>query len=176
MTWKVQANNSRKKAYNGLHKIKKIGHYLDNDMIFLLLNALVLPHINYCISTWSSTSPTNSKKFDTLFRQIEKFYPLNRNINQLIKYNKAVMVFKSMHKLCPSYISDKLQLVQHQHHHRTRASTENDLITTHATNKFASKTFLKTSSRIWNDLPTIIKTTQSLVNFKSLIKKHFFNI
>ena len=176
MSWKNQANHSRKKAYHSLHKIRKIMQFLENTMVFLLLNALVLPHnnyrlphINYCLNT-----SVNIKKFDVLFRQIDKFHPLNRSITQLINYNKAVMVFKGIHKLCPSYISDRLHLVQHQHHHRTRAATRNNLITARPANKFASRTFIKSSSTIWNDLPSTLKTTNSLVSFKSLAKKHFF--
>jgi len=130
--------------------------------------------ITFCLNSWSNTSSVSLKKFDTLFYRINKTYPINKNMTQLINYHKVIMIFKATHGICLTYISDKFQLVKMQHSYNTRVSTSNNLITTRALNKYAKKTFLKSSSSVWNDLPIYLKTINSLLIFKSNAKNHFF--
>ena len=173
MSWKNQSNQARKKAFHSLHKIKKILTFIDKDTTRLLLNALVFPHINYCLNTWSSTSSTNIKKFDALFKQADKLFPVKRSFSQLVNYSKAVMVFKGLNNLSPPYISNRLKLVSNRHTYNTRSSAQNNIVQTTALTKYSSRTFLKTSTSVWNNLPAKLKLTESLLSFKSLAKKHF---
>ena len=173
MSWKNQSNQARKNAFLSLHKIRKILTFVDKDTTRLLLNALVFPHVNYCLNTWSSTSLTNIKRFDALFRQVDKLFPLKKSFSQLANYSKAVMVFKGLHNLCPSYISNRLKLVRNVHTHNTRSSAQNNIVKPTAPTKYSSRTFLKTSTTVWNNLPANLKLTKSLLSFKFLAKKHF---
>lgn len=63
MTWENQANKSRKNAYFNLIKIKRITALIDNRTKHLLLNALVFPHINYCLSSWSGAAKSVTNKW-----------------------------------------------------------------------------------------------------------------
>ena len=48
-------NEIRKKACFSLQKVRKISPLLNEDYKKLLLNTLVLPHINYCYSSWNTS-------------------------------------------------------------------------------------------------------------------------
>ena len=80
MTWENQSNEARKNAYFNLIKIKKIVSFLDNRTKHLLLNTLVFPHINYCLSSWSTASKKCIKKFDSLLRNVDMYSLLERNL------------------------------------------------------------------------------------------------
>ena len=93
MSWNKQANEIRKKAYFSLHKVRKISPLLNEDCKKLLLNALVLPHINYCCSSWSTMSAATTKKFEILVRSIDRIQPINKTLYKIKTYNKLLMTF-----------------------------------------------------------------------------------
>jgi len=75
----------------------------------------------------------NIKKFDTLFHNINNIQPLNKNISQLIKYNKGPS-WSSKECICfvQHIISKHIVLVKDQHNHHTRNATSNNLVITRA--------------------------------------------
>ena len=158
-----------------MHKIKKkFKNLINRDTKKLLLDALVMPHINYCCSSWSSMSASNHKKFENLMRNLDKIKPTNRTFKQ-ITFNKSIMTFKGINNIAPDYLCNKFNLVRQRHNRITRSAVQNNLTVPLATNTFANRTFIGSSTSVWNDLPVQLKTTNSLLIFKSLLKKHVLN-
>ena len=174
MSWNEQVKSVRKKAYLSMHKIKKISNLINRDTKKLLLNALVMSYINYCCSSWSSMSASNHKKFENLMRNIDKIQPMNRTFKQITTFNKSIMTFKGISNIAPDYLCNKFNLVRQRHNRITRSAVQNNLTVPLATNTFANRTFIGSSTSVWNDLPVQLKTTNSLLIFKSLLKKHVF--
>ena len=104
MTWDEQAKRVRSKAYLALNRIKRISSLLTDDTKKLLTNALVMPHINYCSNSWSAMSAANRNKFESLMRNVNRVVPLNKTFQQMSEINKAIMMFKGIHKIAPSYL------------------------------------------------------------------------
>ena len=140
----------------------------------MLLNALVMLHTNYCCSSWSSMSASNHKKFGNLMRNIDKIQPMNRTFKQITTFNKSIMTFKGINNIAPDYLCIKFNLARQRHNRITRSAVQNNLTVPLATNTFANRTFIGSSTSVWNDLPVQLKTTNSLLIFKSLLKKHVF--
>ena len=175
MSWNEQVKSVRKKAYHSIHKIQRISNLLDVHTKKLLLNALVMPHINYCCSSWSSMSASNNKKFESLMKNIDKIHPMNRTFKQISDFNKSIMTFKGINNIAPDYLCSKFKLVRQCHNRVTRFSVQNNLTVPLASNSFKNKTFISTSTPLWNNLPAQLKTTNSILTFKSLLRKHIFN-
>ena len=85
-------NDIRKKAYFSLYKVRKISPLLNEDCKKLLLNALVILHINYCCSSWCTMSAAKTKKFENLIRKIDKIHPMNKTFLKIKTY-KLLMAF-----------------------------------------------------------------------------------
>ncbi|CAF1100853.1 unnamed protein product [Brachionus calyciflorus] len=62
MKWNVQVRNSTSKANRILGMIKKTFKYLDIHNTSLLYKALVRPHLEYAISSWSPYSIKDVKE------------------------------------------------------------------------------------------------------------------
>ena len=180
MTWEKHANAVRQKAYLGLNKIKRVSSTLNNETRRLLVNALVLPHLNYCVNTWSNTSSYVRKRFESLSRQINKVSQTNKSFEKLTNYSTALMTFKSINKIAPSYLTKRFVLCGNRNEKgelvgvNTRAARENKLRVQKTRNKYDSKTFLHNGTEVWNNLPNDLRQTQSIVTFKSKAKSHFF--
>ena len=175
MSWDTHAKAVRKKAYFKLSKIKKVAPFLTKDTKKLLVNALVMPHLTYCCNSWSSMSKSNLKQFDSMVKSIAKVSPINKTFEKIVNYNKAIMVFKGVHEIAPTYLSRRVNLVNQRHIRNTRFRAQNNLIVPNGKNTFAQRTFLNTATTNWNNLPIEIKMKNSFLQFKSSIKLHFFS-
>ena len=180
LTWEKHAASVRQKAYLGLNKIKRVSSTLNNDTRRLLVNALVLPHLNYCVNTWSNTSSYVRKRFEALSRQINQVSQTNKSFEKLTNYSTALMTFKTVNKIAPPYLTKRFVLCGNRNEKgelvgvNTRAAKENKLRVQNTRNKYDSKTFLHNGTEVWNNLPNDLRQTQSIVTFKSKAKSHFF--
>ena len=83
-----------------------------------------------------------------------------------VKFQKAIMMFKSMNNLAPPYIG---QLFQHTNeiHNRSLRSTAEDLL---YVPKPKCETFRNSlaysGAKIWNSLPVNVKSAKSIEQFK----------
>ena len=177
LTWEKHASLVRQKTYLGLNKIKRVSSTIDNDTKRLLLNALVYPHLGYCVNTWSNTLAHVKKRFDSLSRQIDRITPMNKPFEKVVEYSTALMAFKAVNKICPTYLSNKFVLCRPPPDAPgvvTRAGAENKLRVQRKRNKFDSKTFLSNATNVWNNLPNELRQHKSVLTFKSMAKSHFF--
>ena len=179
LTWEKHAALVRQKAYLGLNKIKKVSTTLNNDTKRLLVNTLVYPHLGYCVNTWSNTLSHVRKRFESLSRQIDRVTPMNKSFDKVANYSTALMTFKAVQKICPSYLSKRFVLCGNgggpdAQGVNTRAGLDKKIRVQRTRNKFDSKTFLHNATSIWNNLPTDLRQTKSLVTFKAKAKSHFF--
>ena len=92
----------------------------------------------------------------------------------MAEINKAIMMFKGIHKIAPSYLCNEVNLVSGRHQ-RTRFAAENNVVVPLSKTRFTDRTFINSGSLLWNDLPTEIKTTKSIFQFRNSIKKHFLD-
>ena len=175
MTWEKQANRVRSKAYLSLNKIRRISHVIDDTTRKLLINALVFPHLNYCLNSWSKLPASALKKFDSLSNHINQLHPMGKNFKQLCDYSSGLMAFKAVNKLAPTYICDRVKLIRDVHNHNTRAAAQNNLVARRIRNSYDTKTFANSTIRLWNSLPRECRQSQSILTFKSKAKQHFFD-
>ena len=174
LNWDSQAKNARKKAYLSLNKIKRISSCLDLDTKKMLVNALVMPHVTYCSSSWSSMSKANHKKFDSLIGNISRLVPINKTFEQIVQHNKTMLMFKGMRNIAPTYLCNRVKPVDQRHQRVTRFALQGNVVVPISKNSFASRTFINSSTSVWNNLPVEIKSIESLLLFKSAIKRHIF--
>ena len=160
MTCDEQAKRVRSKAYLVLNRIKRISSLLTDDTKKLLTNALVMPHISYYSNSWSAMSAANGNKFESLMRHVDRVSPLNKTFQQISEINKAIMMFKAIHKIAPDYLCNEVNLVSGRHQ-RTRFATENNVIVPLSKTRFTDRTFVNSGSTLWNDLPTEVKTIKT---------------
>ena len=100
---------------------------------------------------------------------------MHKSFTGLANYNTALMTFKAINQICPSYLSNWFVLVRNAHGRNTRAAAQNKLTVRHVRNKFDGKTFLNSATKVWNDLPIDLRASESLVTFKTKAKSHFLN-
>ena len=120
----------------------RIKQYLSIPIRKLFYNAYILPQLDYCCTIWGNTTADSINavvKFQKRAARLildrdfdapsaEHFAELDWKIfPERVKFQKAIMMFKSMNNLAPPYI-DKLFQHTNEIHNRNLRSTTEDLL------------------------------------------------
>jgi hypothetical protein len=92
-------------------------------------------------------------------------------------HKTAVMIFKALHGIAPSYLCDMIcKVPQPIRYLRSSATNDNKLIVPYTKCKtFAARSFSVYGPKLWNSLPVDLRRTESLEVFKKKLKYTLFN-
>ena len=190
MSSPVYAENVLKACSSRLAFLYRNGSWLDFSCRLSLCVALVQPYIDYCCSSWySSLSIALQNRFDVLQRKMIRFinsmdfrqhidsHDLRRlswlSVSDRVKYFKLLHLFRIRHDLAPRYLSHGFITVSDTHHHQTRSSSFNYLLSKDWS--MAPSSFHCTSIRLWNSLPNELKQIEVLRVFKQKLKMYLLS-
>ena len=89
------------------------------------------------------------------------------------EFKILVMVYKSLHGLAPVYLANLLN--RRSFACTTRSSGQNMLLVFFTKRKtFADRSFSVAGPKLWNNLPTHVKNSESLDSFKKTLKTYLF--
>ena len=95
------------------------------------------------------------------------------NRKEMIDFETANMVYKSLHGLSPAYMRDMFHKLS-DCRNRVLRSTETDLEITRFKTSKGQRSFSYRGVTVWNQLSPEIKTAPSLAIFKNRLKKDLF--
>ena len=158
-------------------------NFLPQTALITLYQTLVESRLRYCNTVWGNCGNSLKSKRQKLqnraLRAISKTkYNCDDpeallkekgwlNVQQLIDFDTAVMVHKSLNNCAPSYLTELFTKPNMVHSHNTR-SANNGLYPTQANMKFGQRSFSHYGCHIWNDLD---RDTQSIEQISKLKKK-----
>ena len=178
LTWVNHIKHVKNRAYYKLRKLTYINKCLTPHTKKLLINALIIPYIKYCSSSWSNATDSNLKCMQKLYDHCLKFQGItSKPVTKLWDIDQAIMTFKIIHNMVPSYLINKVTLTNKVHPHQTRAATSNSLHTIQKINTFSartfsyrapliSRTFSYRAPLIWNKLSEKCKATNNINIFR----------
>ena len=95
------------------------------------------------------------------------------NVENLFRYDRNVMTYKIMNRLCPENLWDKYQPRSFHSTYNTRHCR--DLQIPRYKTEFAKKGFHYAALKLWNDTPAEIRELPTLDRFKKQLKTHLNN-
>ena len=168
------------------HKKRK---YLDTNAAKTVVNSLITSRIDYCNCLLFCAPNYQIKRIQRLqnsaariITQSSKFChitPILYDLHWLpvqsrIHYKILLLVFKSLNKLAPEYMSNLLQFYTPGRSLRS-VNKEQLVIPNSRLKTFGDNSFQVCAPRLWNQLPIHIRTASSLELFKKLLKTYLFN-
>ena len=94
------------------------------------------------------------------------------NVQQLINFDTAVRVYKSINNKAPPYLTSLFSKSNSVHNHDTRTANLN-LFPTHARLKFGQKCFSHYGCHLWNKLDRDVQAIDFTEKFKVSLKNRF---
>ena len=182
-------SNQCRTAYIHLRSLSRIKPYLMAESLQTLVHAFITSKLDYCNSLYLGSpnyvidrlqSVQNSAaRLITGSKKNEHITPILYDlhwlpVHQRIKFKVLLILFKSKHHMCPSYITS---LFSDYHPSRDLRSSNSELL--HI--PFSRSSYIRETSlshagpRMWNQLPSDLRSCDNIDIFKRKLKTYLFN-
>ena len=174
-----------------LRKISSIRNYLTQSVTQTLVTSLILSRLDYCNSLLSGITAENLSKLQLIQNHAARLIKRTKKhdhitpvlvelhwlpVRQRIDYKVALICFKCLNGIAPSYLQDLLHVYSPN---RTLRSAMDSTILVKPTPNYKSlgeRAFTFYGPKIWNSLPSDIRNIKSINTFKSNLKTFFFRL
>ena len=180
LTWDEQYRRVKGKMSAGLSAPKRLKNILPQSQLCSVYYALVESHLRYGDVIWGSLCKT---KLAALQRLQSRAWSIIENakikdlwssswlnVENIIRYDRNVMTYKIVNRLCPENLFDKYLPRSCFSSYNTRNSQ--DLQIPRCRTEFFKKSFHYASLKVWNDTPSTIRELPTLNRFKQRLKTH----
>ena len=159
--------------------------YVPLSTVKSMYRSIVEPYLRYCCTVWGCCTEADLKRLQILQNRAARIVtnsaydahslPLIKGlcwltVKELIRFETATTVFKSVNQLCPDYMAQMFQR-QREQAMRTLRNTETDLKLPLFRTNNGQKSFAYRGATVWNSLDHQIKLSPSLSNFKLKLKE-----
>ena len=97
-------------------------------------------------------------------------------VRQRVLFKVADLVYQCLNGLAPSYLADDCQLVSDVRPRRLRSSDSVTCAVRRTRTTYGDRCFAVAGPRVWNSLPTELRQSNSLGQFKRRLKTHLFGL
>lgn len=175
LNWSCHIDNLTKDLRSISGFLFRVSKFLPQKILLLLYNSFVNSKLSYCIDSWGNACATNLSKVFILQKRII------RTINKKPFYYHTSTLFSKTNILTIQNLY-KLKILVHAHHtfysrktpshqHFTRISTSNIPIPL-LKSTAGQRTRAYQESALWNSLPKKIKDIESIIHFRTAVKRH----
>ena len=181
LNWSAQVDATIKKCNSLLLLLRRIKIYLDIPTRKLYFNSYILPHLDFCNSIWENCSNELldkiikfQKRAARLILDKDLSVPSSEIFQQLrwmrfderVIYKKCILMYKSLHNLAPSYMSNKFTYSYDIHNLDLRSTTNQILHMPKPKLEIYRKSLSYSGPKLWNALPESVRNAPTLGSFK----------
>ena len=190
LSLKEQVNAICRSCYGHLRSIIQIRPYLTKSAAHTIVQSLISSRLDYCnsllaelpqylihklqkVQNWAARIVLNVKKHDSISVHLHQLHWLP--VRFRIKFKINLLVYKSLNRQAPSYLTSMLNYQQHQ---RTTRLARKSYMLQEKRSKLVSmgdRAFSVVAPKYWNELPDDIKNIELPLDiFKKKLKTHYF--
>ena len=165
--------------------LKNLANYCSKNLLLTYYKAFIQPRIDYGISLWGCSPNDSLAKVQRVQNRIARIicddfdYRNSRglellktlklyNIVQRRDYFLSKIMYESVHGLAPSYLVNAITMVVDMHGYNTRRP--DDVYLPDINHPMYERSFLHLGGKLFNNLPSHIKSASDVDDFK---KKYF---
>ena len=183
LDWSGHIEKVTKKVASGIGAIKRIRHLVPQATLQLIYQALIQPHFDYCNIVWGKCGITLRNKVQKLQNREARVLTYSsydvdaghlfkllgwKNLACQQQIQRATVVYGSLHRLAPDYLSSKFERREVAYNLR---DSENKLNVPLPRTNYYKNSFSYSGAILWNSLPCNLREAESLGQFKRLLKE-----
>lgn len=183
LTFKSQVKKVVNRIKFNLINFRHIRSNLTIEASKLYIDAMILSHMNYCMTSWTQTGRTALQSVETVYKRALKimdnksnsFHHCNilkkhvfLNWENLVKFADILLVYKMFHGLAPPPLNE---FVKQNLNASTRATSRGDCKISYRKSSFGQSAFSYRAAHTWNTIPTEVRNITSLTTFSKTIKQ-----
>ena len=181
LTLKNHIVSVKKESFSVLRNICKRKNLFTESQLKLIVNSLVVCKLDYCnaiyyginekqlnelqiIQNAAARTIMGLYKYDHLGESLEKLHWLP--IRSRVKYKILLLVYKCLNGMAPDYLASMITYTNYNHCLYLKEATSNAMA--------GERTFEKAGPKLWNRLPSSVKSCSSITSFKTALKTFLF--
>ena len=173
-----------------LYKIGRIRNYLDEKSTEILIYAFITCLIDHCNNLLYGLPDSQIAKLQRIQNSAARLVtrtrfhyhitPVFQKLHWLpvryrIMHEMLILTYIYIHRLAPLYLQEPIQ--EYKPTRNLRSSSKLNLISaTVSTLTYGHRSFSKTATELWNNLPMHVKNCRTVSQFKSSLKTHLFKV
>lgn len=186
LSWNDYIDKLCSSVASKLHVLRRLKGTVSQNVMSKIYCSMIQPCIDYGISVWGQTNEYNLLRIQRLQNYAARLitnnfdYINSRGVNivknlkwmtvkQRCMYFTAILMFKCIHGLAPSYLVNDIIMNCDVNGINTRSHPMNVYVP-YASSQFAKRSFKYSGAVIWNDLPAFLKEMYNLNGFKRKLK------
>ena len=191
MSMHSHINDIVSKGYYHLSNFWRLADKLTVDLKLTLVTSYIIPLIDYCNIIFYAANETHVYKLQKLLNSAVRFiYNLTGKRRRLsitpylkklhilpvryrMKYKVALLVYKSLHDLAPTYIKELMEYKVTYSHLRS-SNKLFALQTSTPKSSYGESSFAYVAPNVWNELSKDIVCSPTLEIFKRRLKTHYY--
>ena len=173
-----------------LRSFGRIRRLLNRTATRPLVHAFVLSRLDYCNALFAGLPEELINRLQRvqngaarLIKRVKRQDHIKPHLAELhwlpvrlrIKFKILFLVYKCINGLAPVYLKELITICRHSVNLRSSRSV---LLHVPVTNKkgCGDRTFSRIAPLLWNELPPVIQTSDSILSFRSRLKSYFFRL
>ena len=183
LNWDTHIMEICKQLNYYLHLLRRLKRVLPRDLLMTVYKAYFQSKFDYGISVWGCTTQSNIQKIQRMqnraariitgcydfinIRGIDLVNELNlQNITERRDYFLCNLMFKAIHGLAPTYLSDSIIMNADMNEYSTRGAQNRNVYQPRPRIEKYKNSFLYKAGELWNALPVFVKESLDLEMFK----------
>ena len=182
-------NSVCRNTYAQLRQIGHIRPYLTKDATKSLINSLVTSRLDYCntllygipknLMNKLQTVQNTAARIITRTSKYDHVTPVLRELHWLpiqcrIEYKILTHTYKALNDQSPVYMKNMLEIYKPSRNLRSLNNALTLVIPKSRTVRYGDRSFQTAAAKLWNSLPSGIRSIDTLDSFKKSLKTHFF--
>jgi len=178
-------------GYYQLRQLRPVIRSLSAKATETLVQAFVSSRLDYCNSLLYGVADGLYRRLQSVqnaaarlvsgVRRRDHITPTLRRLHwlpvrQRVLFKIAVLVYQCLNGQAPSYLADDCQLVSDIRPRRLRSSDSGFCAIRRSRTTYGDRCFAAAGPRGWNSLPTELRQSDSLAQFKRRLKTHLFGL
>ena len=135
LLWHKQVNAVTQKVACKMALLRRLKPFLDVNILNVLYKSLIQPHFDYCSTIWFGRFNEDVQKLNVMQKRCARIilsvnsltssnvmFPILgwKSLQERCNYFKALMIYKCLNGLSPTYLSEKFNYVANKHNVNTR--------------------------------------------------------
>jgi hypothetical protein len=177
LLWSNHVDHVRKKVLTGLYFLRKSKYVVPTHVQTMLYKTIVAPHFDYCNVVWGRYNNFLNNKLQVLQNRAAKIITgtnrygsstqalndLNwKNLEDKLSFNEAVIMFKIVNNLAPSYLSKRFTKKESRYNTRNNDGLYMDKPNT----EYKKRSLSYRGAKLWNSIDRNVKNTDDIMSFK----------
>ena len=188
LKWNHHIQSVQSKVAKAIGAMCRIKNKVDSNILIMIYNTLILPHLSYCCEIWGNTYNTRLNSLTLLQKRAiriidnvdwrensSKIFRKYRTLKlaDLIEYQTCILMYKANLGILPENVQKNFLKVTDIHKYGTRS--KNDFFICQVNSSLRKMSVNSRGITVWNSLSESVRGSVSLNIFKNRLKKEMMD-